>query len=501
MWMLKIIFILFIILGINQLVYTQQLTNVNTSYIYRISITPRNIGSKPTLQTGFLIKNKGIVTTLHGLTNETDAIKAIDKDGIKIFDLEIEGIDYEKDLLLLKFKRVSDLDINSNGFNLKKIELENPKKLNKLKKNKTKTATKVPNLVSYGYPAGAMALQKSSILFTLEGNSMDKLDRLLPAMNQDKFSAFKNRKSPDINTFVFGIEGGLGPGTSGSPVFWDEDIVGVVEGGLLGYNKNWCIPYKNTNFKKIDKDLSDKIKRNGATRDLLFYYNPDEEKIENIIKVDTQRIDYNNNILLNTINKNLEKLLVGEDATTKESIKVNKEIVLKNNQMFINLDYDYSYFNNSNGQVLPNSSSLSITGAWRIKSTKFVVGAGYRFRNLYIPIQVETLPDVFTKDSIEIKSSPVFLIQYYFLPLKADKFNISTGLLYTLPKSIQPFIGLSIPTPIYRRAFFNLKFGYDLINSNHGTVKFNFYGDADVEQTNFNFKALTICGGIHFFLP
>ena len=204
-------------------------------HIYWVEIPPTKTHGK-IIQTGFRLQGtNGIITALHGVVGG-DNFKALNKFGKIYINLELVEVDVDRDLALLR-----------NDELLKSDEGLQPSE---------KSVTAGQLLWGFGYPLAIKEVYKRRIH---AGDPVTKqLDKLIPVDTSG--NALRKRGSPNKLIDVLNVEGSLSPGESGAPVLnADNQVVGIVDGGLRNAGINWAIPLKTISWaspRLVEDDLA-----------------------------------------------------------------------------------------------------------------------------------------------------------------------------------------------------------------------------------------------------
>ena len=221
----KIIKVFFLLLFITLSVKSQE--NIY-KHVFKVEISPTMTNGK-IVQTGFRQQGiPGIITALHGLIGG-NKFSAINESGKSYINLEIVKVDVDRDLALLRndelLKSDEGLLPNQDFILFSKGQL----------------------LSVYGYPQAIKGTYKrTDIKF---GDPVIKvLDKLIPITSLG--NALRNRGSPKKSIEVLNVVGPLTAGESGSPILDNNNqVLGVVNGGIPNTSINWAIPLQTINWK------------------------------------------------------------------------------------------------------------------------------------------------------------------------------------------------------------------------------------------------------------
>ena len=202
-------------------------------YLYNISVD-----GKSTL-TGFKIAGQaGIITSLHGVVGARKIV-VTEANNLNSYldDIKITYWDVANDLCILNSKSISEILINKGLTTRSQF---------------SKQTLNGVHVIIKGFPWSVPQYQTVNAI--LDGdNSVTNLYNLIP--KSDDREALSNRKSPDLAQQVINIHGEIAPGHSGSPVLFENQVIGIVDGGLLlGPGYAWAIPYGNIHFVLFARD-------------------------------------------------------------------------------------------------------------------------------------------------------------------------------------------------------------------------------------------------------
>ena len=241
----KILILLILHLAISCNTFAQE-------FIYRITVDQK------TVVTGFKVAGQdGIVTALHGVAGaKRITVSKMSNETIYDDDVKIILWDLSKDICL----------ISSSSIN--KIPKETGLKLSSIKKISKLNGVKV---VIKGFPWSMPQYQTINV--DVDGDhGIELLQNLLPA--DSSRSVLVKRKSPDIQQNVINLHGDIYPGHSGSPILYNNEVIGMVDGGLLlGSGYAWGIIYEQIKFIKFN-NLDPGYKNTLNTNKALFSNKP-----------------------------------------------------------------------------------------------------------------------------------------------------------------------------------------------------------------------------------
>lgn len=188
---------------------------------------------------------EGIVTALHGVCGCSE-ISIEDPYGKSYYDLRITSADIRRDVALLSSSAIR------SGFTsgLEFSSLRSASFANK-------------NVTMIGFPLGLKG-QKDSRLMRVRNTPLEQLED--GYVKDDFREGLKRRGSPYILMNVLGIEGVIVEGSSGSPILYNDQVIGIANGGLdAGVNTCWGIPVTDISFRPISflgKDYADLEEKN-----------------------------------------------------------------------------------------------------------------------------------------------------------------------------------------------------------------------------------------------
>jgi hypothetical protein len=208
--------------------------------VFRILLTNCGTQGGGFVQTGFRSKwnsKEGIVTALHGVVgcSKYYATQKGADQGIYLDDLELDGLDFARDIAFLSSRKLSGIEgsaLKMAPYDLYKDRLE-----------------------VIGYPDGTTKQISNTLGY--HKNPLTKLGDWHPQVT----SMCKQRKSPGCNVDVLLVrEDPLIPGHSGAPILNQHNqVVGIADGGIKGGYAllNWIIPYKDVDLVSTDKHTND----------------------------------------------------------------------------------------------------------------------------------------------------------------------------------------------------------------------------------------------------
>lgn len=235
--------------------------------IYKITVDGKKVF------TGFKVAGKeGIITTLHGVIGfQKIIVSQLQLDSDKPFNDGIKIISWDKarDICIISSKSISTLP-KDEGYKISKI--------------KNISNLKGVEVVVKGFPLSMPRSQE--ITPKLDGSyPEDLLQNLLPP--DDTSKALTARNSPVVNQIVLNLHGNIYPGHSGSPVLYKNEVIGIVNGGLLaGSGFAWAIKYSNIDLVNFvnGEQYKSLIKTNSA----LFSNEPFYTSNNNFVDIPNQ---------------------------------------------------------------------------------------------------------------------------------------------------------------------------------------------------------------------
>jgi len=240
---IKSIFFAIFYLSISSQIFAQE-------FIYRITVNQKKV------LTGFkLAGQSGIVTCLHGVVGyQTITVSQI-SNVLYDDDIKIVSWDLAKDVCIISSKKIGAIPQNS-GLKLSNIT--------------SNSGLKGANVVVKGFPWSVPQYQ--SITAKLDGDhARELLENILPAGGNRK--ALATRGSPAIDKEVINIHGAIYSGHSGAPILFNDEVIGIVDGGLLmGPGYAWGIIYKEVHFAPFNSDTN--YKNILSTNNALFSNEP-----------------------------------------------------------------------------------------------------------------------------------------------------------------------------------------------------------------------------------
>jgi hypothetical protein len=213
-----------LLLFLNLIIITQV---YGQEFIYRITVDQKKV------LTGFkLAGQRGIVTTLHGVASyKRITVASMNANVLYDDQVKIAYFDLAKNVCIISSASIDAIP-QASGLRLSPV---NPiSRLNGA------------NVVIKGFPLSVPQYQ--TINATLDGDhGLEHLSNLLPAGGSR--AALAKRRSPDIDQSVINLHGNIYPGHSGSPILYNNEVIGIVDGGLLvGPGYAWGIVYNEVNF-------------------------------------------------------------------------------------------------------------------------------------------------------------------------------------------------------------------------------------------------------------
>jgi len=232
--------------------YVVRITASNCSYSYG--------GRTTNILTGFFLKDKGIVTALHGVCG-CKTIAAEDAAGKDLGRMNVSFADLENDVALLSSERGISF---SSGFEFSNIS---PSSLGGQK----------ITMIGFGY---GVAKPKSSEIARVR---RPPVRSLIDCIKPDHIDSLRVRNSPSVYNEVLDVEIPIAPGCSGAPIIFNEKVVGVANGGLEGGSTNYCwaIPVTKINFSSkssLEPAYSKLAKKNPAKIFVLTSVGNEENK-------------------------------------------------------------------------------------------------------------------------------------------------------------------------------------------------------------------------------
>lgn len=260
------------------------------SHVVKLSASSCQSTSGTNRQSGFFIKYNStiyIVTTLHGVCGCTN-IKAQNYHG-KIFEgLKISRIDLKNDLVLLSSQNLTGLPMQQGSFNDSSIK------------------GKKVEVIGYAY----------TILKTIKRHPVVDgsvpISSLSSSVDANARNGLKERNSPSLSINVIRFTGGDGtlPGLSGAPIIFQDQVIGVVSGGLKSGNIDlgWGIPLSGVQFKSIsefnneEKRLYENLKKKNSRS--LFATASKERYVEYRSMIEEMGIEYNRDEFIQVVKEN-----------------------------------------------------------------------------------------------------------------------------------------------------------------------------------------------------
>jgi len=175
------------------------------------------------VQTGFYVKDKGIVTALHGIVDCDGNIIVITDNTTQFLHLNMMQVDIERDVALLT------PTLSTNGVTIAPILP---------KANESLHVEGYPKNLTYSLPTTGLVVSKIAPLNEF--------------LSEEIATSFTDRNSPNPDIEVIGIQGYLLPGHSGAPIFNQANqVVGVGNGGLESGHDGigWAIPWHDIEWK------------------------------------------------------------------------------------------------------------------------------------------------------------------------------------------------------------------------------------------------------------
>jgi hypothetical protein len=219
-------------------------------------------------QTGFRVRGLvGIVTALHGVADCTSLRIQDDAGEIVWSGLNVVSLDVGRDVALLRsaaFPPAADIGIEPGSVNV---------------------FEGVPDVTAFGHPYG---LKTTSTRLTVRTPPTRALADLVPPGAPR--TALVTRGSPHLSTVMLSLQGPLVPGLSGAPVLYNNAVVGIANGGLLGGNVDlsWAVPWINIAWS--DQNVDEQLTRLAAIRpDALFAF--DDTPPPNVFPIRVTRDD------------------------------------------------------------------------------------------------------------------------------------------------------------------------------------------------------------------
>jgi hypothetical protein len=195
-----------------------------------VRITASSCGySGSNVLTGFILKDKGIVTALHGVCG-CKTIGLEDASGRPLGKAYVNSADLENDVALLSGVEKIDL---SEGFEFSDV-------------SKKSLGSQNITIIGYGHK---VPKPKTTEDGNVRRTPVRKLIDCIPS-DQDLIDALRTRNSPDIYNEVLDIEADIPPGCSGAPIIYNGKVIGIADGGLKGGSTGYCwaIPVSSVNF-------------------------------------------------------------------------------------------------------------------------------------------------------------------------------------------------------------------------------------------------------------
>ncbi len=175
-------------------------------------------------------KVKGVVTALHGVCGCSN-ISIEEINGRNYFNIKIVQADIINDAAVL-----TSSEIQQNFSTGLEFSTSSPSNF----------AGK--NVKMNGYPLG-ISLQLDSRYIRIRNTPTTKLKKYIKERLQ---GSMRKRGSPYPFIDVINVEGEIVEGSSGSPLIFDNKVIGIANGGLDdGINVCWAVPTYNLNFKSI----------------------------------------------------------------------------------------------------------------------------------------------------------------------------------------------------------------------------------------------------------
>lgn len=196
--------------------------------------------------TGFILKDKGIVTALHGVCG-CNSIGLENASGNLLGKALVTEVDLKNDVALLTPVQKIDL---SEGFVFSDASLSS-------------LSSKNVTIIGYGHK---VPKPKTSERCNVRRTPVRKLIDCIPK-DIDITESLRQRGSPSLKNDVLDIEATIMPGCSGSPIIYNREVVGIADGGLMGGSTAYCwaIPASLVKFapkSSLETDYSNLSKKN-----------------------------------------------------------------------------------------------------------------------------------------------------------------------------------------------------------------------------------------------
>jgi hypothetical protein len=202
--------------------------------------------------TGFLVINPthdisvGIVTALHGVAG--CEVKATSDGSILLRDyLKIAAVDVFSDSALLASDELSRAPAPAGVHSPRAIDWN---------------SMLGSSVTMWGHPAG-ITIKDTKLSIRKSGK--ETLYTYLVGMSEEQRKLLKQRKSPDPQLEVVGIDGAIVPGDSGAPLFDSSGhVVAIANGGLFGGfgGLNWAVPIDAITWTSPERSSDyDSVKR------------------------------------------------------------------------------------------------------------------------------------------------------------------------------------------------------------------------------------------------